>query len=76
MDVDESDNLIGRAYSVYYDEEHNITGQLSGTFINATASNGTMITGTLDKASGKLSGTWVNPNGESGNFSGRGCRLN
>lgn len=76
VDVDESNNLIGRAYSAYYDEEHNITGHLSGTSINATASNGTVITGTLDKASGDFSGTWVNPSGESGNFSGAGCRLN
>ncbi len=77
FDVDGSDKITGVVYSVSGDELLNLTGTLSGTTLSAKASDGTVITGTLDKAGGVLSGSWVDSAGSvSGTYSGSGCKLN
>lgn len=77
FDVDGSDSITGLSYSVAGDELFTLTGTVSGTSVSATASDGTVITGTLDKATGALSGSWVDSaQGLSGTYSGSGCKLN
>lgn len=77
FDVDGSDNITGVAYSVPDDELVPITGTVSGTSVSATVPNGTVVSGTLDKATGALSGSWTNSTlGQSGVYSGSGCKLN
>ena len=59
------------------DEQFDLAGTLSGTSLSATASNGTVITGTLDTLIGSLSGEWENSaEGVSGFYGGTGCKLN
>lgn len=86
MDVDTSDNIQGVAYTVLAvsdgttDELSNFTGSVSGTVLSASIlDNGvldTTITGTMDKVAGTLSGTWSDMDGNTGTFSGSGCKLN
>jgi hypothetical protein len=77
FDVDDSDNITGVAYSVADDELFTLSGTVSGTTVSATTSDGTVITGTLDKVTGALSGSWVdNAEGLSGTYTGSGCNLN
>ena len=77
FDVNSSDNVAGVAYSVPGDELFTLTGTVSGTTVSATASDGTVITGTLNKATGALNGIWVdNAQGLFGTYTGSGCKLN
>jgi hypothetical protein len=69
--------VSGKAYSLYADELFDLTGSVTGTTLTATASNGTVITGTLDTLTGALSGEWENTaEGLSGVYGGSGCKLN
>lgn len=83
FDVDTSDNVTGVAYTVLAladgttDELIAFSGTLSGTNLTATiADNTATLTGTLDKNAGTLSGTWNDADGNTGTFSGSGCKLN
>jgi len=77
FDLDDSSNATGVAYSVAGDEQLTLNVTVSGTALTATASDGTVITGTLNTATGNLSGSWNNAlAGMSGTFSGSGCKLN
>lgn len=86
MDVDASDNIQGVAYTVLAvsdgttDELSSFNGSLSGTVLSATIlDNGVVdatITGTMDKSAGTLTGTWSDIDGNTGTFSGSGCKLN
>lgn len=75
FDVNASDQITGVAYDVSADRLLNLSGTVSGTTLAATASDGTVISGTLNKAGGTLSGTWSNSL-DSGTFGGSGCKLN
>ena len=77
FDVDASNNISGVAYSVAGDELFTLSGSVTATTLNAMASDGTAITGTLNSSTGALSGTWNDAaEGLSGSFSGNGCKLN
>jgi hypothetical protein len=77
LDVDGSDNITGVAYSVTDGELFPLSGTVSGTTVSAMTSDGTVITGTLDKVTGVLSGSWVDDaEGLSGTYTGSGCKLN
>ena len=56
------------------------TGSLTGTSLLAQIMDGNVvdatITGTLNKASGIVSGSWSDVDGNTGTYSGRGCKLN
>ena len=77
FDVGNSNSVTGVAYSVAGDELLTLSGSVSGTSLTATASNGTVIAGTLNTSTGALAGTWNNSAASlSGSFSGSGCALN
>lgn len=84
FDVNGTGSVTGIAYTVstitpglVVSDEVEISGTLSGTTLTAaTPGNGITINGTLNTGTGGLTGTWVNLNGNSGTFSGSGCRLN
>ena len=84
FDVGGSGVVSGTAYTVssvttglVVNNEVTISGTLSGTTLTAKSSdNVTTINGTLNTNTGGLTGTWVDLNGNSGTFSGSGCRLN
>lgn len=75
VDVDGSDNITGKAYNLGLNTSYDLTGTLSGTSVSAVASDGTTITGTLDKSTGNLNGSWSG-SASSGTYSGSGCKLN
>lgn len=75
FDIEDTGRITGIAYSLGADEEYPLTGQLSGTTLSVTASNGTKATGSIDMARGTLGGSWSGK-GEEGVFVGSGCRLN
>lgn len=88
FDVDNSDNVTGVAYTVFangdgvINELSSFSGTVSGSILSAEVrENGLLsstISGTLNKNTGALSGTWFDneANGNSGTFSGSGCKLN
>ena len=77
FDVDGSDNITGVAYSAIDEDLFSLNGSVTGSSISVTASDGTIISGTLNKITGALSGTWLdNTGGLSGAFTGSGCKLN
>ena len=85
FDIDSADAVTGMALTVYAtdgttNEVAPFTGTLSGTTLNAAIFDGSTqdatITGTLDTSAGTVSGTWLDMDGNSGTFSGSGCRLN
>ena len=77
LDVDASNNITGVTYNVPDDTMSTLSGSVSGTTLTAVTSAGTTVTGTLNTSTGTLSGTWNHPTeGESGIFSGSGCKLN
>ncbi|MCU7845431.1 MAG: hypothetical protein KZQ93_16510 [Candidatus Thiodiazotropha sp. (ex Monitilora ramsayi)] len=85
FDVDASDNVTGVAYTVYatdgtLGESAPFTGTLTGSALSAQIMDGSVvdatITGTLNKAAGTVVGTWSDMDGNTGTFSGTGCRLN
>lgn len=77
FDINNSNSLTGVAYNIGFDTLLTVSGTVVGTTLEATVSDGTVITGVLDIATGDFSGNWsaaaVNL---SGSFSGGGCRLN
>jgi hypothetical protein len=76
FDVDAQNNITGVAYSIFDDDLDNLTGTLSGTSLSITTDDGATASGTLDTATGSLYGTWQGTGGDSGTFSGAGCKLN
>jgi hypothetical protein len=77
FDINDMGDVTGVAYSVVFDELHTLTGTLSGTDLNVTAENGTTVTATLNTAAGTITGgQWAANDGDTGAFSGSGCRLN
>ncbi len=77
FDVNASNSVTGVAYSVFFDELLTVSGTVSGNTLTATASDGTVITGTLNTVTGGFSGTWNDSvDGLVGTFSGSGCKLN
>ena len=76
FDINDSGRVTGFAYNIAYDISANLNGSLSGTHISATASDGTRITGTLDRETGVLRGRFDDSAGFSGTFEGSGCQLN
>jgi hypothetical protein len=76
FDVDAQNNITGVAYSVLDDDLDNLTGSLSGTSLSITTDDGTTVSGTLNTTTGSLYGTWQSTGGDSGTFTGAGCRLN
>lgn len=77
FDVDTIGGVNGVAYDVTSDALLTLSGNVTGTMLTGTASNGTQITGTLNTSTGALSGSWTNTAlGASGTYSGGGCKLN
>ncbi|MCU7932099.1 MAG: hypothetical protein KZQ90_14955 [Candidatus Thiodiazotropha sp. (ex Codakia rugifera)] len=85
FDVDNSDNVTGVAHTVYAsdgteNETVSFTGSLTGSSLVAQIMDGNAvdatITGTLNKTTGTLSGSWSDMDGNTGTYSGRGCKLN
>ncbi|MCU7936141.1 MAG: hypothetical protein KZQ99_14900 [Candidatus Thiodiazotropha sp. (ex Dulcina madagascariensis)] len=85
FDIDSADSVTGIALTVVatdgtVNELAPFTGTLTGTTLNATIMDGSVvdatIVGTLNKSSGALSGTWSDIDGNTGTFSGSGCKLN
>jgi len=77
FDINSTNNVTGIAYSIAGDELLTVSGTISGTTLTATASDGTVIAGTLNTATGGLTGTWDDSaESLSGTFSGNGCQLN
>jgi len=76
FDINDSGRVTGFAYNTTYGLSENLNVSLSGTNISATASDGTRITGRLDRETGLLGGRFDNSAGFSGTFEGNGCRLN
>jgi len=80
FDIDDQDNISGIAYSIAGDEELTLSGSItqgsvSNGVISVTASDGTVITGSL--FDGQISGDWDDAaENLSGTYSGSGCRLN
>jgi hypothetical protein len=75
MDISGS-TLTGIGYGVEDNDQFTFSGTLSGSSIDATASNGVLISGTIN-SDDTFSGTWYNPaDGDSGTFDGCGCPLN
>jgi hypothetical protein len=75
MDIS-GNTLTGIGYGVEDNDQFSISGTLSGSTIDATASNGVQISGTLN-SDDTFYGTWYNPaDGDSGTFDGCGCPLN
>lgn len=68
--------ITGFAYNTAYGLSENLNGSLSGTSISATTSDGTRVTGTLDRETGVLRGRFDDSAGFSGTFEGSGCQLN
>jgi hypothetical protein len=85
FDVDNADTVSGIAHTVYAsdgteNETVSFAGSLSGTTLSAQIMDGgavdTTISGTLNKTTGVVSGSWSDNDGNTGTYSGRGCRLN
>ena len=76
FDVDAQNNITGLAYSIFDDDLDNLTGTLSGTSLSITTGDGATASGTLDTSTGSLHGTWQGTGGDSGTFTGAGCKLN
>ncbi len=76
FDINDSGRITGFAYNIAYDISGNLNGSLSGTNISVTTSDGTRITGTLDRETGVLTGRFNDLAGFSGTFEGSGCQLN
>lgn len=77
FDVNATGGVSGVAYDVTSDALLTLSGNVTGTTLTGTASNGTQITGTLNTSTGALSGSWTNTAlGASGTYSGGGCKLN
>jgi hypothetical protein len=75
FDIDSSNNVAGVAYSVTDNKIYTIDGSVSGNSVSADSSDGSTISGTLDKGTGELWGTWSDGD-LSGEFDGSGCSLN
>jgi len=76
FDVDSSNNVAGVAYSITHDEISTLNGDVSGLSVSAVSSDGTKISGTLDKETGYLWGELMSDGIHSGEFFGSGCALN
>lgn len=79
FDIDASGDVTGVAYSVVFDELLDLSGTLVGTDLEVTAQNDTVVTATLDIANGTITGgAWqaADGSGDTGTFTGSGCRLN
>jgi hypothetical protein len=77
MDIDQDGNVTGRGYNVVDDEADTLGGMLNRNtnMVSITVGGQEIANGTLDVRTGLLTGTWAS-DGESGTFSGDGCRLN
>ncbi|MEW8027087.1 MAG: hypothetical protein AB2792_10125 [Candidatus Thiodiazotropha sp.] len=85
FDIDNSDNITGIAHTVYasdgtQNETVPFSGSVTGTSLLAQIMDGNVvdatISGTLNKSTGTLSGSWSDTDGNTGTYSGRGCKLN
>ncbi len=77
FDIDGADKITGVSYSVTDDVQSTLSGTVTGNLVSATTSDGTNITGTLDKTAGTISGSWTDtPSQATGTYSGSGCKLN
>lgn len=76
FDVDAQNNITGVAYSIFDDDLDNLTGTLSGTSLSITTDDGATASGTLNTTTGNLNGSWQGTGGDSGSFTGAGCKLN
>ncbi len=76
FDVDAQNNISGVAYSILDDDLDNLTGTLSGTSLTISTDDGATASGTLNTSTGSLYGNWQGTGGDSGTFTGAGCKLN
>ena len=85
FDVNAANVVSGVAYTVtaqaepglVVNEVIGLNGTLSGTSLSATTSDGDgSMTGTLSTTNGTLTGNWTDTDGNSGTFTGSGCKLN
>ena len=76
FDINDSGRITGFAHNTAHGISADLSGTLSGTILSATASDGTRITGTLDRETGNLVGRFDDSAGFSGTFKGSGCLLN
>lgn len=77
LDVNGANEVTGKVYDSVDDELLSLSGSVLGTVLTATVGGSVTVTGTLDRETGTLSGTWNDEQaGESGQFTGSGCRLN
>ena len=78
FDVDESNNVTGKSYSVSTKKESELSGEVDEDGLLAvTSESGDKLTGYIDKDTLALDGTWRNDKNKShGNFDGGGCKLN
>jgi hypothetical protein len=77
LDINAANEVTGQVYDSVDDVLSSLSGSVSGTDLTATVSGVVLVTGTLDREAGTLSGTWNDEQaGESGQFTGSGCRLN
>jgi hypothetical protein len=77
LDINSANEVTGQVYDSVDDVLSSLSGSVSGTALTATVAGSVSVTGTLDRDAGTLSGTWTDDEaGESGDFTGSGCRLN
>lgn len=85
FDIDSADNVTGVAHTIIatdgtWNETDDLTGSLSDTSLSVQIMDGGVVdvtvTGTLSKSTGTVSGSWSDSDGNTGTFSGRGCKLN
>ena len=76
FDINNSDRVTGFAYDIADDTYTELSGTLSENRLSATTSDGTRVTGTLNRETGVLTGRFDDSEGFSGTFQGNGCPLN
>jgi len=78
FDIDSNNKITGIAYNPSLDQSYSISGDLNGSLMTATSSDGATVTATFDKTTGAISNAqWSNTNtATSGTFIGSGCKLN
>ncbi|MCW8825954.1 MAG: hypothetical protein OQK78_05965 [Gammaproteobacteria bacterium] len=76
MDVDGSNNVVGKAYNPATDLLVGLTGTYDpGTGnVTLTATDGTTAPGNYNSGTGVFSGSWVS-GGDNGTYSGHGCAM-
>jgi len=78
FDIDTSNHITGIAYNTFEDKKYTISGTFNGRDINATASDGTIISANFDPLAGTITNAQLSNTVQStsGTFTGSGCALN